>query len=99
MTQLPYDPADGPKFWEEIRKLPGFPLSETMPIKHMIFESGALFRTTEILKSVGAQQDKPLVLVMDETPKRRDGGDLKEQIITTLQNDGWNVQLCIMPPD
>lgn len=99
MTQLPYDPADGPKFWEEIRKLPGFPVNESMPIKHMIFESGALFRTTEILKSVGAQQDKPLVLVMDETPKRRDGGDLQEQVVNTLQNNGWNVQLCIMPPD
>lgn len=99
MTQLPYDPADGPTFWEEIRKLPGFPLKETMPIKYMIFESGALFRTTEILKAIGARQDQPLVIVMDETPKWRDGGDLKEQIVNTLQSDGWKVQLCLMPPD
>ena len=67
MNKLPYDPADGVKFWEAIRKLPGFPMHETMPIKHMIFESGALFKTTEILKSVGASQNQPLVVVMDET--------------------------------
>ena len=99
MTQLPYDPADGSKFWDAIRNLPGFPPEETMPIKHMIFESGALFKVTEILKSIGAGQDNPLVLVMDETPKRRDGGDLKEQILNALSSDGWNVQQCIMQRD
>ncbi len=99
MNKLPYDPADGVKFWEEIRTLPGFPLQETMPIQHMIFESGALFRTTGILRSVGAHQDKPLVLVMDETPKRREGHDLKTQVLNTLKKDGWQVQICIMPED
>jgi glycerol-1-phosphate dehydrogenase [NAD(P)+] len=99
MNKLPYDPADGAKFWEQIRKLPGFPAHETMPIKHMIFEPGALFKTTEILKSVGAHQGKPLIIVMDETSKRRDGGDLKTQALDMLQKDGWQVQLCIMPPD
>jgi glycerol-1-phosphate dehydrogenase [NAD(P)+] len=99
MNKLPYDPADGAKFWEQIRKLPGFPVHETMPIKHMIFESGALFKTTEILKSVGAHQDKPLIVVMDETPKRREGGDLNAQALDTLQKDGWQVQVCLMPPD
>jgi glycerol-1-phosphate dehydrogenase [NAD(P)+] len=65
----------------------------------MIFESGALFKTTEILKSVGAQQDKPLVVVMDETSKRREGHDLKTQVLNTLQKDGWKIQVCIMPED
>jgi hypothetical protein len=44
MKKLIYDPADGKKFWDAIRKLPGFPAHETMPIKEMIFESGALRR-------------------------------------------------------
>jgi glycerol-1-phosphate dehydrogenase [NAD(P)+] len=99
MNKLPYDPADGEKFWEEIRKLPGFPMDETMPIKHMVFESGALFKTTEILRSVGADSDKALVVVMDETPMRRDGGDLKSQALDTLRKDGWQVRVCGMMPD
>jgi glycerol-1-phosphate dehydrogenase [NAD(P)+] len=36
---------------------------------------------------------------MDETSKRRDGGDLKAQALDTLRKDGWQVQLCIMPSD
>lgn len=99
MSKLPYDPADGVKFWEVISKLPGFPSYETMPIKHMIFEAGALFRTTEILKSVGACQDQPLVVVMDGTSKRRNGSDLKTVALDMLRRDGWQVQLCVMPPD
>lgn len=99
MNKLTYDPADGVKFWEEIRTLPGFPLQETMPIQHMIFESGALFKTTEILESIGAHQDQPLVVVMDETSKRREGHDLKTQVLNTLQKDGWQVQVCIMSQD
>jgi glycerol-1-phosphate dehydrogenase [NAD(P)+] len=99
MNKLPYDPADGVKFWEEIRKLPGFPMHEIMPIKHMIFESDALFKTTEILKSVGAIQDAPLVVVMDESAMRRDGADLKSQALDTLRKDGWQVRVCTMPSD
>ena len=99
MNKLPYDPANGVKFWEEIRKLPGFPIHETMPIKHMIFESGALFKTTEILKSVGASQSAPLIVVMDESAMRRAGSDLKLQALDTLRKDGWQVLACIMPPD
>jgi glycerol-1-phosphate dehydrogenase [NAD(P)+] len=70
-----------------------------MPIQQMIFESGALFKTTEILKSIGARQDKPLILVMDETPMRRDKKDLKAQAIEFLKKEGWQVRPCIMPAD
>lgn len=99
MTNLPYDPADGKKFWEAIRKLPGFPTNETMPIQHMLFESDALFRTTEILKSVGASQHKPLVVVVDETPMRRKDIDLKSQAFDLLRSEGWQVQVCILKAD
>jgi glycerol-1-phosphate dehydrogenase [NAD(P)+] len=99
MKKLPYDPADGVNFWEVIRKLPGFPAHETMPIKHMIFESGALLKTMEILKSVGAHQNAPLIVVMDETPMCRNGENLKSQALDTLRKDGWQVRVCIMPVD
>jgi glycerol-1-phosphate dehydrogenase [NAD(P)+] len=99
MKQLAYDPADGVRFWEAIRKLSGFPAHESMPIKEMIFESGALFRITEVLKNVGAQQNAPLVLVMDETSMLRGGKDLKELILATLGKDGWRVQVTWMRAD
>jgi glycerol-1-phosphate dehydrogenase [NAD(P)+] len=99
MKTLPYDPADGVKFWEAIRKLPGFPAQETMPIQEMIFESDALFRISEVLKKVGAQQYKSLDLVMDETPMLRSGENLKELILAILRNEGWQTQVTWMRPD
>src|SRR6266498_778190 len=99
MKTLLYDPAQGVKFWEAIRKLPGFPLQETMPIKEMIFESGALFNMSEVLKRVGARQDAPLIIVMDETPMLRDGENLKELILATLRNEGWQIQITWMRAD
>ena len=99
MKTLPYDPADGVRFWEAIRKLPGFPVHEAMPIKEMIFESDALFRITAVLKNVGAQQNAPLIVVMDETPMLRNGEDLKELILRTLRNEGWEIQVTWMRAD
>jgi glycerol-1-phosphate dehydrogenase [NAD(P)+] len=99
MNKLPYDPADGVKFWEAIQKLSGYPMNEIMPIKYMIFEAGALFKTTKTLKSVGAHQDEPLIVVMDETPMSRDGRNLKSQALDMLRADGWQVQTCILPVD
>jgi len=99
MIKLPYDPAEGIRFWEAIRNLPGFPADEFMAIKEMVFESNALFRTTEILKSVGAHQDVPLVVVMDETPMRREQESLKEFLIGVLERDGWQIQVAVMRAD
>ena len=99
MNRLTYDPADGVKFWEAIRKLPSFPANETMPIKEMIFESDALFRVSEVLKKVGAHQNKPLIVVMDETPMLRNGESLKELILATLQKEGWQTQVTWMRAD
>ena len=99
MKKLPYDPADGEGFWNAIRELPGFPTQETMPIKKMIFESGALFNITAILKSIDAHQDEPLIVVMDETPMHRAGEDLKKLALATLQNDGWQVKVAWLRAD
>jgi glycerol-1-phosphate dehydrogenase [NAD(P)+] len=99
MTKLPYDPADGQQFWDAIRHLPGFPAGETRPIKEMIFESGALFKTTSILTAIGARQAGPLVVVMDETEMRRDGVELKGLITGILRQEGWRVQVAVMRAD
>jgi len=99
MKTLRYDPGDGVRFWEAIRQLPGFPANETMPIKEMVFESNALFRTTEILKSVGAQQNAPLVIVMDETVMQRGQENLKELLVSTLNREGWQTQIVLMRAD
>lgn len=99
MKTLPYDPANGKSFWDSIRELPGFPAKETMPIKEMIFESGALFKITGVLRSVGAQQVSPLVVVMDQTPMRRAGESLKKLALATLRNDGWQVRELWLQPD
>ena len=99
MKNLSYDPGDGARFWEAIRQLPGFPEHESMPIKEMIFESDALFRTTEILKSVGAHQDAPLIIVMDESRMRRGEEDLKSLLISTLNREGWQTQTVLMRAD
>ena len=99
MKTLTYDPADGVNFWDAIHKLPGFPAQETMPIKEMIFESGALFRISEVLKRVGAQPEAPVVVVMDETPMFRAAENLKELILATLKNQGWQTQVTWMRAD
>ncbi|MCA1900457.1 MAG: iron-containing alcohol dehydrogenase [Chloroflexi bacterium] len=99
MTNLPYDPADGEQFWEAIRKLPGYPSHETIPIKRMLFESGALFKTTDVLKLAGASQSKPLVVVMDETPMRRGAEDLKPFALAMLRREGWQIQVCALKAD
>jgi len=90
--RLPYDPANGPSFWDSIARIPGFPPDEGMPIKHMVFEAGALFRLSAILTAVGARKSNPLVIVMDQTAMRRGGDDLKSLVLTSLKNNGWQIR-------
>jgi len=97
--KLPYDPGDGLKFWEEIRKIPGYPQDEFMPIQQMIFESDALYKIPEVLRSVGANPARALVLVMDQTTMRRGKEDLKHLITVQLQKAGWHPEAAIMDPD
>jgi glycerol-1-phosphate dehydrogenase [NAD(P)+] len=97
--KLPYDPADGRKFWEAIQKIQGYPAGEFMPIGQMLFESGAVYRLPAVLKAAGANPSRPLVLVVDRTPMRRDGKDLKELIASLLKKSGWKVEIAVMQPD
>ncbi len=96
---LTYDPAEGQRFWDDIRRLPGYPRAETIPIQHMLFQSDALFQVSNILEKCGARKSAPLLVVMDETPMRRSGQDLKSLALALLQKDGWQVQPLWMRSD
>ena len=99
MIQLPYDPANGGRFWDAISKLDGYPHGERMPIKHMLFESDALFKTSHILESIGADKSNPLLVIMDQTTMRRGDESLKPLAIRALQNGGWLIKPLVMLPD
>jgi glycerol-1-phosphate dehydrogenase [NAD(P)+] len=96
---LPYDPAMGQVFWEEIHKIKGYPHNEFMPIQQMLFESGAVFKIPQVLLSVDADPSQPLFVVQDQTYMRRDKEDLKKLIFARLQNAGWHPEAVIMEPD
>ncbi len=64
----------------------------------MIFESNAVMLTPEVLRGVGAQADAPLLVVVDETPMRRAGDDLKPLILKLVQSAGWSPELVIARP-
>jgi glycerol-1-phosphate dehydrogenase [NAD(P)+] len=98
-VKLPYDPADGIKFWEDIQKIQGYPKNEFMPIKQMIFESGAVYKIPEMLIAVGADPSRRVILVIDWTPMRRGREDLKQLVSTLLQKVGWQLTTAIMDPD
>ncbi len=55
--RLKYDPGDGSTFWDQIAHIPGYPSGESMPIRLMLFEPGALFKLGEVLREVGADPD------------------------------------------
>jgi glycerol-1-phosphate dehydrogenase [NAD(P)+] len=99
MTHLPYDPANGQRFWDAISKLDGYPHNEHMPIKHMLFESDALFKTSHILESIGADKSKSLIVIMDQTLMKRGSDSLKPLALAALQNEGWQIKPIVMLPD
>ncbi len=96
---LAYDPAENERFWEKIRRLPGFPPGEEVGLRCMLIESNALFRIKEVLEAIGVSVDQPLVAVMDTTPMRRNEDDLKALVLSVLQQAGWEVETCILQPD
>jgi glycerol-1-phosphate dehydrogenase [NAD(P)+] len=97
--KLTYDPAQGELFWTAIRKIPGYPQDEIMPIRKMIFEPGAIYKTSEVLTEIGADRSQSLLVVMDTTLMRRSGEDLKAMIIDLLKKNGWTPQTVLLEPD
>lgn len=98
VTQLQYDPGREGAFWESVRALPGYPHGDQVRLRRMIFESNAVRRLPEVLRGVGTQPDAPLLVVMDETPMRRAGDDLKPLILKLVQVAGWSPEEVIARP-
>ena len=95
-----YDPADGPAFWSAIKAIPGYPAHEAeYPIREMRFESDALFQLPALLHRIGANPQQPVLVVMDSTPMRRAGDDLKALVMRVLSEGGWQPVPVILEPD
>jgi len=97
--QLKHDPAEGASFWSKISHIPGYPSGETMPIRSMVFESGALFKLGEVLRDAGADPALPVCVVMDATPMQRVGESLKPLALQALRQAGWQAEPVEMAPD
>jgi glycerol-1-phosphate dehydrogenase [NAD(P)+] len=95
-----YDPADGAAFWAAIKAIPGYPVHEPeRPIREMLFESGALFQLPALLHRVNADPQHPVLVVMDATPMRRAGDDLKALVTRVLSEAGWRAVQIVLEPD
>ena len=96
---LRFDPEGIERFKAEIRGIPGYPEGEDLPIREMVFESGALWRLTELLSVAGMKADQPVYVVMDRTPMQREGADLKSLILEKLKSAGWQADLIWLEAD
>jgi glycerol-1-phosphate dehydrogenase [NAD(P)+] len=99
VTPLHFDPGRGAAFWQEIRSLDGYPPEEEVRLRLMLFESDAVRRLPEILARVGARPKGPLLVVMDETPMRRAGEDLKAFVLRFLHEAGWPAEAMVARAD
>ena len=96
---LRFDPGNLDQFKAQIRAIPGYPAGEDLPIREMVFESGALWRIHDLLHRFGAGPDQVLSVVMDRTPMKREGRDLKQLILELLKEAGYRVELIWLEPD
>jgi glycerol-1-phosphate dehydrogenase [NAD(P)+] len=96
---LRFDPGDIEQFKSRIRSIPGYPAGEDLPIREMVFGSGALWRLSELLMRAGANPEQPILTVMDRTPMQREGQDLKELILQILKNDNRQFEVLWLEPD
>jgi glycerol-1-phosphate dehydrogenase [NAD(P)+] len=96
---LRFDPGNIETFKTQIRGIPGYPAGEELPIREMIFESGALLRLPNLLLIAGMKPDQPLLVVMDRTSMKREGKDLKELIFEIMKSAGWQFEVVWLEPD
>jgi glycerol-1-phosphate dehydrogenase [NAD(P)+] len=96
---LRYDPADGEGFWRAIRRIEGYPGGSPEPLLGpMLFESDALFRLPEVLRTVGADPANPVCVIMDPIPMRRGGDSLKPLVLGLLREAGWKPVPIVLEP-
>jgi glycerol-1-phosphate dehydrogenase [NAD(P)+] len=96
---LRFDPGNLDRFKEQIRRIPGYPTGEELPIHEMVFEAGALFRLPDLLSRAGIRSDGGLLVIMDRTPMQREGQDLKDLIFQILKDTGWQFEVIWLEPD
>ncbi|MDQ2691738.1 MAG: iron-containing alcohol dehydrogenase [Chloroflexota bacterium] len=96
---LRFDPANLDHFKTQIRAIPGYPSGEELPIRDMVFESGAIWYLPSLLARAGVSPDQPITVVMDRTPMRREGKDLKQLILQILKSSGWQSDVVWLEPD
>jgi glycerol-1-phosphate dehydrogenase [NAD(P)+] len=96
---LRFDPGNLHQFKDQIRTIPGYPAGEELPIREMVFESGALWRLLDLLSVAGINSDQPLLVVMDRMPMQREGRDLKELILKILGEGNWQSDVIWLEPD
>ena len=96
---LQFDPQDIERFKADIRGIPGYPLGEELPIRAMVFERDALARLPELLALAGITTDQQLSVVMDRTPMKREGKELKPLLLEVLRNAGWQPEVIWLEPD
>jgi glycerol-1-phosphate dehydrogenase [NAD(P)+] len=96
---LRFDPGKLAEFKTEIQGIPGYPSGEYLPIREMVFESGALWHIPDLLLSAGIKPAQTLFVIMDRTPMQREGEPLKELILRILQNAGRQFEVIWLEPD
>lgn len=100
--QLQFDPGAGTAFWEAIQQIPGYSSDEVIPLRTLIFESGALLRLPTLLQelesNLESESDRSVLMVMDPTPMYRCGESLKPLVRQVLENAGRTTDvLCLFP--
>src|ERR1044072_1053340 len=96
---LRFDPGNIDYFKEQIRRIPGDPGGEELPIREMVFESGALWRLLDLLSVAGIKPDHQLVAVVEQTPVQREGRDLKDLILKILGEANWPFEVASLQAD
>ena len=96
---LRFDPAHIDQFKARIRGIPGYPAGEDLPVREMIFESGAIWRLPDFLLAAGIKPDQILSVVMDRTLMKREGRNLKELLLQIILNAGLQFDVVLLEPD
>jgi glycerol-1-phosphate dehydrogenase [NAD(P)+] len=94
-----FDPGLDAGFWHAVERLPGYPRGEPIRLRRMLFESNGLARLPGILAECGARPERPLIVVLDPTPMRRAGADLKPLVLSGLSEAGWAPEAAVVQPD
>lgn len=96
---FPYDPSSGDQFWSAVRQIPGFPLSDNIPLREMLFNQDAIYELPRVLGDVGADKNKPVLVVIDPTEMQRGDQSLKPLVMNLLKKAGWQAEPVLMSAD